>query len=312
MNNCVLTVTLNPAIDKTLTVSNFKTGKDFREEAIFISAGGKGINISQILNSLKIKSIATGFLGGHNGNFIKENLIKNKINADFCIIKGNSRISHTIINPSTKIITRILERGPKITTKDLSNFKKKYLNLLKKSDYVVLSGRNVPGAPDNFYSNLISYAKKRQKITILDTSGHPYDIALKNKPFIIKPNLKEAEQIIGKKLNSLQKKLEAIYYFHNLGVKIVILTIGSKGALASNGNKIIFAIPPKIIRKSPVGCGDSFIAGFIAYHKNNKSFEDCVKMGISCGTANALNIYPGIIKLSDIKKIFSQIKIKNI
>ncbi len=312
MNNVVLTVTLNPAIDKALTVSNFKIGKDFREEAISTSAGGKGINISRVLNTLKIKNIATGFLGGPNGNYIKKHLLKNKIVYNFCNIENNSRTSYTIINPITEVTTRILERGPKITKKDLTNFKYIYLSLLKKSDYVIISGRNIPGAPDKFYSDLITYAKKRNKITILDTSGIPYKLALTHKPFMIKPNLNEAEQIIGKKLNSLQKKINTVNYFHSLGIKIVILTIGSKGAIASNGDEIIYALPPKTIQKNPVGCGDSFIGGFIAYYKNNKSFKDCVRMGIACGTANAQNVYPGLIKLSAVKKISTQIQIKNI
>ena len=111
MKQTILTITLNPAIDKTIKVPNFRIGEDFREETIHLSAGGKGINVSRVLNHLGVKNIASGFLGGRDGNYIKEQLKKERIKHAFCDISANTRTSLTIIDPSLNTITRLLERG---------------------------------------------------------------------------------------------------------------------------------------------------------------------------------------------------------
>jgi 1-phosphofructokinase family hexose kinase len=312
MKSYILTITLNPAVDKTVKVSNFKIGKDFREESIFVSAGGKGINIARVLKYLDLPSIASGFLGGTNGAYIKQQLDKEGIKNDFCLIKGNTRTSLTIIDPSSNTITRVLERGPQITKKEQARFKRKFLNLLKICSYVIFSGRNIPGAPDSFYNELIKIAKRRDAVTVFDTSGKAFELGLRAKPFMIKPNLKEAEQVIGRELNSLLKIKEAVYYFHKYGIKIVTITMGSKGAIAFNGTQMLLAIPPRVKRKSPVGCGDAFIGGFITSLVRNKSFSECVKMAVACGAANALSINPGFIKPRVLKRILTRIKIRKI
>jgi tagatose 6-phosphate kinase len=312
MKTYILTITLNPAVDKTVKVSNFKIGKDFREEGIFVSAGGKGINISRVLKYLGLPTVASGFLGGASGEYIKQQLDKEGIKYDFCPIEGDTRTSLTIIDSSLNTITRVLERGPQITKKEQNTFRKKFLNLLKKCQYVTLSGRNIPGAPDSFYGELIRIAKKKNIISVFDTSGKAYELGLKEKPFMIKPNLKEAEQVIGKKLNSLLKIKEAAYRFHKYGIKIVAITMGSRGAIVSNESQMLLAIPPKVKRKNPVGCGDAFIAGFIASLAHNKSLAECVRMAVACGAANALSINPGFIKQRTVKEIFKKIKLRNI
>ena len=221
MKDCILTVTLNPAIDKTITVKNFKVGRDFREQALFLSAGGKGINVSRVLHRLRIPTVATGFLGGSDGDYIKKQLNKEGIQHNFCFINENSRTSLTILDPSLNKITRVLERGPRITNKDLERFRKKYIYLLKMCSCVVFSGRNIPGAPDSFYAELITIAKKKNKITLLDTSSKPYEIGLKAKPYMIKPNLKESEQLLGGQLMEFSSIKRAACRLHKRGMKTV-------------------------------------------------------------------------------------------
>lgn len=312
MKPYVLTVTLNPAIDKTAIVSNFKIGKDFRENALFLAAGGKGINVSRVLQRLSKPTVATGFIGGPNGEYLKKHLDDERIKHDFCRIMDNARTSLTIIDPALNTITRVLERGPVVTKKDLDSFRRKYLKLLKESCYVVFSGRNVPGAPDSFYSELITIAKKNSVNTVFDTSGKPYELGLKRKPFMVKPNLKEAEQALGKKLPSFSQVKQAARDLHRFGIMIVAITMGSRGALVFNGKEMIMATPPKVNRLSPVGCGDAFIGGFIAYCINNRSLADCVRMAVACGAANTLHINPGFIKPADLKRIYKEVKIKNL
>ena len=311
MRKSIVTITLNPAIDKTLTVPKFKIGNDFCETSISISAGGKGINVSEVLKHLNIKSITSGFLGGHAGEYIKNALDKKKIEHAFCAIKGNTRTSLTIIDPGLNTITRVLERGPRITNKELNTFRKKIRSLLHYCRYLILSGKNIPGAPDSFYGEIIAAAKIKNIFTILDTSGKAFEIGLKEKPFMIKPNLKETEQMIGEKLNSLSKIKKAAHHLYERGIQIVTITMGSKGAIGFNGKEMIFAIPPKVKRKNPVGCGDAFIGGFLAFHQRGENFSECMKMAVACGTANVLSMNPGSLKPGAVNKTFIKIHLKS-
>ncbi|MFH1767627.1 MAG: 1-phosphofructokinase family hexose kinase [Candidatus Omnitrophota bacterium] len=312
MKPYILTVTLNPAVDKTVNVDNFKTGRDFREQNISISAGGKGINVSRVLKHLGVLSLTSGFLGGSDGNYIKNQLDKEKIIHDFYPIKGNTRTSLTVIDPVANTITRILERGPAITKKDTAVFKKKFFGLIKNCRAVILSGRNIPGASDSFYRDLIRIAKRKNIISVFDTSGGPLEIGLEAKPFMIKPNLKESEQLLGRNLNSLTELKKALRYFTKCGITIAAITLGSKGAIVADGKQILQALPPKVRRKSPVGCGDAFIAGFIAAYLRNNPFSHCLKQAVACGTANVLSLNPGFIKPGTLKSIIRQVKIKEI
>jgi 1-phosphofructokinase family hexose kinase len=312
MKSYILTVTLNPAIDKTVIVPNFKVGHDFREQALAVSAGGKGINVSRVLKRLGVTSIASGFLGGSNGIYIREQLDKEKINHDFCAAKGNTRVSLTVIDPALNTITRVLERGESVSKKELNAFGRKFFSLLKYCRGVVLSGRNIPGASIPFYSELISAAKNKGIISVFDTSGKAYEAGLKKKPFMIKPNLAESEQVLGQSLSSLSKIKQAAKSFYNRGIKIVAITMGSKGVVAFDGKQMLLASPPKVERKSPVGCGDAFIGGFISSYIGKRSFSNSIKMAVACGAANVLSLNPGFISLPTVKKIFKQINLKEI
>ncbi|MCQ9205267.1 MAG: 1-phosphofructokinase family hexose kinase [Omnitrophica bacterium] len=312
MRKYILTVTLNPAIDKTVKVPNFKTGKDFREQNLSLSAGGKGINTSQVLKHLGVPTLATGFLGGGGGEYIKNQLNKEKIKYDFCAIGNNTRTSLTILDPRLNTITRLLERGPKITKKELNAFRRKFSSLLNNCRYVIISGRNAVGVTDSFYGELIAEAKKKNILTVFDTSGKPYELGLIQRPFMVKPNLKEAEQITGLKILTISEVKQAAFYFYKRGIQISAITLGSLGAIVFNGQEMLLAIPPKLKRKNPVGCGDSFIAGFIAWHWRKRSFRECVKMATICGAANALSLNPGFIKPGTIQKVSRQVKIKTL
>ncbi len=312
MSARILTITLNPAVDKTAQVPNFKLGDDFREQGLSVSAGGKGINVSRILKSLGVNTVASGFLGGTSGQFIKKEIARENINQDFLSINENSRTSLSIIDPKNNVITRILERGPKITRDELNLFRKKFLTLIEHFDYVVLSGRSIPGAPDSIYGGLIAAAKKKKTLSVLDTTARPFDLGLKRRPFMIKPNLKEAEQFFQMRLVGMKKLQWAVGQLYKQGIEIVTLTLGSRGVIAFNGQEMILAVPPHVKRKNPVGCGDSFIGGFLAAHSQKKSFEECIKIGVACGTANVLSVIPGNIKLGAMRNLLNKIQIKQL
>ena len=305
MAKSVLTVTLNPAVDKIVYVHDFRTGGDFRSSRIVLSAGGKGINVSRALNHLGVKNIATGFLGGASGDLLQEKLTQENIRNSFLKIKPETRTNLTVIGRKNKI-TRILEPGPAVSKNDLKNFVRRFSLLLKTCDMVVLSGSLTPGLPDTIYGELIKIAKRRKIKTILDTSGRPLMAGLRARPFAVKPNLSEAQLIAGKKLNSFNAMNAAVKSLLKKS-RMVVLSLAGQGAMAGWRNQVLLASPPKLKIINDVGCGDSLAAGLAYALKNNLSFEEGVRFAVAAGSADALTLTPGAISKKDIKKILPKI-----
>lgn len=308
MPRTILTVTLNPAIDKTVHIRNFRTGSDVREESVALSAGGKGLNVSRALKSLGRPSLATGLLGGYSGAFIHKALEKERIPNDFLFIQNETRTNLTVIDPAANKVTRVLERGPSMVRKESKNFQKKYLSLLSRKTFVVFSGSIPRDMPSGIYVKLIALAKQKNVKTILDTSGTPLALGLKAGPFLVKPNLEEAEGVLGYPIKSVAGIKNAVEYFHKKGVKIVIISLGKRGAVASDGKEIWRAQVRRIKCKNNVGCGDALLAGFLAAFDEQKILRECLAFGVACGAANALNAQPGFIQRKDVSKLLKTIK----
>ena len=312
MENYVLTVTLNPAIDKTFAIPDYQNGHDHRVDAFSLSAGGKGVNVSRALKKLGVKTLATGFVGGLHGLNFKEMLVKECIPSDFLTVVGETRTSLTILDPKNNRSTRVLEKGPIIRPGASKAFKEKFISLVEKSSHVVFSGRNVYGVGDKIYFDLIKIAHRFGKFTILDTSSKPLLSGLKAKPFLVKPNREELETIMGKKMNSQRKIVKAIEFLLESGIQNVIVSIEGDGVIASNGRSTIWAKPPSVKPLNTVGCGDALIGGFIFAHKKKFSFDKCIKIAVATGTANTLSIQPGKFTNAKVVEMAKRVKIKEI
>jgi 1-phosphofructokinase family hexose kinase len=312
MKNPVLTVTLNPAVDKTIKISNFKLGREHRFDGIFLSAGGQGVNVSQALKKLGVYSVATGFAGGVSGSYIRGKLNKEKIKTAFIEIQGETRSSLTVIDRKNRKTTRILENGPLVKQKEVRAFKQKFSSLLDHCCYVVFSGRNIPGTGDSFYRELIRMAKKKGKITVLDTSGAAFALGIKAKPDIIKPNLREAEIVLKRTMDTTSKIKKGMRVFLNKGIKYVIVSLGSHGAIGYNGEEFWSAVPPAQKAINPVGSGDALVAGFISAQLKEYSFAKSLQAAVAVGTANALSINPGYFTKAQVRRIIKKVKLKKV
>ena len=305
----ILTITLNPAIDKTIVIPNFKPGKVFRPEQRGISAGGKGVNVSKVLSTLERNTLASGLLPRRGADFIECELEQYSVKHDFVKVKGDVRTNLTIINPTSKRATRVFEHGGVVKGSDIQAFKRGYLRLLKKASIVVISGSNAPGIPDNLNAQLVSMAKQKGIVAVLDTSGKPLELGIKRKPFMIKPNFQEAEELLNLRIRG-KKQIEIILKdIYSQGVGIVALTNGKEGAYIYNGTETLHIVPPKIEQKNPVGCGDAFVAGYISAYLNKNSFQDCARFASACGCVNAMSINPGEISLKTLDKVLKRTKI---
>lgn len=305
----ILTVTLNPAIDKTVFCNNFQLDSDHRCQDIHFSAGGKGINVSRVLTQLKIPNLATGCVGGTSGDYISKALSQESINHKFCQINNDTRTSLTIIDKELNKTTRLLESGPEVTPEERVRFLELFSILIQDASWVIFSGRSLRGIGDDFYQKLIEICKFHKINSVLDSSGQHFLKGLSSKPTLVKPNIEEAEELIGKKITSKKEIIDACIEIKKRGANYVCLSQGSKGAVLFNGKDLFWGEVPKIKEESPVGCGDAFIAGFIAALHQQKDLESSFRFALSCGSANALNKQPGKIDLKIVDQISKEVKI---
>lgn len=281
----IYTVTFNPAIDYVLEIDNFEPGAVNRVKNNEKFAGGKGINVSRVLNNLNVKSIALGFVGGFTGKFIEDSLKEQGMETNFIKVEEDTRIN---VKLKSSIETEINGSGPNITSENLDKLFK-IIESLTSDDYLVLAGNVQKSVPTDIYSTIQKKCISNNVKVIVDTTGDALVSTLKNKPFLIKPNNHELGEIFDKKLET---KEDIIFYAKKLieiGAQNVIISMAEKGALLINTTGVYHATPAKGTVKNSVGAGDSVIGGFLAEYSQSKDIIEAFRYGAASGSTTAFS-----------------------
>ncbi len=299
----IYTLTLNPALDYDVYLDNFSEGDLNLSKEINIRAGGKGINVSKVLANLDLSSKALGFTGGFIGDFIKKDLETQNIDTDFVSLDGITRINVKINNNNKE--TEIAGLSPKIPDFKKEELVKKLMNL-KDGDTLILSGSIPDSLTKDIYKEISKKVPENVKI-VLDTRGNLLDENIHNN-FLIKPNIKELEEMFEMDLDTTAKVIEKCKYFLDKNIKNIIVSMGGKGALYINSNGAYTAEVPKGTLINSVGAGDSMVAGFVAGFELGKLPEEAFKLAVAAGSATAYSYGLGEKDLID--KLYNEIKIK--
>lgn len=305
-----VTVTLNPTLDKIITVEGFSVGRTLSAQSIRRTAGGKGINVARVIKFLGGEVTATGFLGGPSGDFMEKLLREEGLKTDFVRIKGTTRSNTTILDPLSGAETHIMEPGPRISREEADNFRKKFRKLLKRNRFLILSGSLPPGLRDGLYAELIAEAGKEGVKTILDSRGKALLKGIKARPFLVKPNRRELEETIGRRLNSKKSLLEAVSSLIHQGIELAIISLGKEGAIVANGGTIWQVSSPRLKAVNSVGSGDALVAGFTYSLSQGKEMEEAIRLGIATAAANALTAGAGFLQKKDIRGLYPKVRIK--
>lgn len=277
----IITLTLNPALDKTVEVSGFCINSLNKEIKTIKDPGGKGINVSKVLKSLGINSIATGFLGGDTGKFIENSLKAIGIGNDFVNITDETRTNLKIYDNTTEETTELNELGPIICDKKLEELKVKLLGYANESSIFVLSGSAPRGIEKNIYKEVIMELVEKGSKVILDADGDLLKYGIEAKPMLIKPNIHELERLNDIKLNTIDEIVKCCKTYIEKGIQNVVVSMGSEGALLVTNGLILKANPIKVKAHSSVGAGDAFV-GAIAYAlQNNLDVKSMMKLAIA-------------------------------
>lgn len=308
----IITVTLNPALDKTIEIDEFKIDTVNRIVATRVDAGGKGINVSKVIKELKHKSTALGFLGGSSGNQIKNYLDNLNIINDFLTIIGETRTNTKIFDKVNNTHTDINESGPSLGQEDITKIKEKIMEYCKEDSIVVLSGSVPRGVNLSIYGEIIMEVKKKGGKVILDAEGQLLMEGIKAGPYMVKPNIDELEKAFGKSISNEAEVIQTAKKILEYGVKYVVISLGSEGSMFISSDKVAKVKGIKVEVKSTVGAGDSMVAALAVATQQDYSFEDAIKLACATSTANVMTEGTQTGRLVDIERLKSQITISYI
>lgn len=300
----IYTITFNPALDYIVKMDKFDLGHVNRTIREDIYAGGKGINVSIVLNNLSIENKALGFIAGFTGDEIERRVREFGCNTDFVKLKeGMSRIN---VKMKADVESEINGGGPDISKEALDELYLK-LDALKSGDILVLAGSIPKSLPVDIYEKIMNDFGDRGVKFIVDTTGESLLKVLKYKPFLIKPNHHELAELFNVKINSEEEIIEYGRKLQEMGAENVLISMAGDGAiLIKNDGQAIYSKVPKGVLKNSVGAGDSMVAGFIAGYSKEEKLEDGFIMGVATGSASAFS--EGLATKDKVEELLEQLK----
>jgi 1-phosphofructokinase len=281
----IATVTLNPALDKTMAIPGFAIGRTNRASIEQIDAGGKGINVAKAARQLGCPVIALGFLAGANGRWVADALRAMAIPCDFEWVPGETRVNLKIKDPLTGTETEINEPGFEVGPDHVQSLTRKIEEQAGQCSVMVFSGSLPPGVPPEIYGEFIRIARNRGARTILDTAGAALKHGIAAGPDLIKPNRAEAEEVLGTSIDGEAALLGAARRFLALGARVVVLSLGADGALAVSGREAWRARSPSVIASSSIGAGDAMVAALAFAMTRGLALEDALRLATAAGAA---------------------------
>ena len=313
----ILTVTLNAAIDKRYVVETFHPGEVNRVKECEYVPGGKGLNVSKPLAIAGAQVKATGFVGGHAGDYICERLKDYGVEDAFYHVKAESRSCINIWDETARQQTEFLEPGFTIGEADWQGFVEHFKALAAEAEVIAMSGSVPKGLDYHAYQELIGIGKSLGKKVILDTSGKLLEEGVKAVPYMIKPNIDEIRMLTGHAINTdtedfVPELVEAANKLRATGIEIVTVSLGADGSLMVCGDGVFRAIVPRIDAVNTVGCGDSMIAGFALGLSEGLTPVDILRKASAISAASAMTEETGRFVLEDMASLMDRIEIKRL
>ena len=308
----IITVTLNAAIDKSLSVPNFRLGRRHRTVEQRTMAGGKGVNIARTLKALGQPVIATGFAGGATGTHIVEQLTEESILNDFVRIREESRTNTSVLDPTTGDQTEINERGPAVSAREVELFRDKLLYLARGAAIVVFAGSLPRGVEPDLYASLVRDLERLDVLSVVDTDGEPLRQAVRAEPDVVSPNVLEAEELVGHEFATEQERSQAVGEIAALGPREAIMTLpdGCFAQVLVDGQR--FLKRARVEQREPIakrGSGDAFLAGYLAARYEGRAADQCLRFGVACGAESTARLGAGLIDPREARRLMGDVEL---
>jgi 1-phosphofructokinase family hexose kinase len=305
----ILTLTINPALDRTVSVDKLV----FEDRAYILnrveSAGGRGVNASRVIHEFGAKTLALLTSGGTQGQTMEKSLAGMGFPYEAVPVRSETRMNFTISDKQGLTI-KLNEVGAPLEKSEIESIRQLVEARLAKAKWLLISGSIQPHVPPHFYCELIERAKQHGVKTLLDTDGDALQHALEARPTVITPNQAEGERLLGRALLTRGQFLEALARIQAMGPESVILSLGSRGAVASGPDGVFEILAPRVEALCPIGAGDAMAAAFVWSMEKKKTFADSLRWAIAAGTAKAA--LPGITfpSLDQTRAIYKQVEVR--
>jgi len=304
----IITLTLNPALDKSMSVPELVPEKKLRCTDAKVEPGGGGINVSRAIHKLGGSSEAAYLSGGYTGKHFEDLMADENIASKVLPMKGATRENFVVVDTSVNLQYRFGMEGPQVSEQEWQQS----LDYIKEQNevmYIVASGSLPPGVPVDFFGRLAVIAKQKNARLIVDTSGEALQHAVKEGLFLIKPNLGELSNLYGKEKLVKEEVLNAARsIIAGGGCEVMVVSMGAEGAMLITIDKQLQVKPPDVTIHSTVGAGDSMVGAMVLALWNGWSLEDVLYYGVAAGTAATLNAGTELCKKEDTERLFKQLK----
>jgi len=310
----IVTVTLNPSLDEWMRLPAIRVGRLNRASAFTRYPGGKGLNVSRVVRELGGRTTALGFAGGEDGAILRALMDRLGIRHELVAIPGSTRNNYKILTEHPKALTEINTAGPRIAPASLRTLARRVLARRRRAACVVFSGSLPPGVPASIYARWIRVLSARGIATVLDASGAGLRQGLSARPWLIKPNRQEAEELLGLTLRTRQRAVEAVRMLLRRGPEAVILSLGGEGAVAgcASAQELWFAAAPAVRVDSAVGAGDSLVGGFVVGWTSTRSFGAALRLGVACGTATAMTPGTQLCHQENVQRLLPRVRLQRL
>ena len=312
MSKSILTLTVNPALDRIVTVDRLVFEDRAYIESTTESAGGRGINASRVLTNFGAANTAITTSGKEVGRKFEEQLQHDSFSKHIVRIRSNIRINLTI-SDRQGLSVKLNELGPTLTKYEQNRIMKAVETLLPDFSWLMLCGSLPPGVDEHLYTKLIQLAEKHSVETLLDTDGDPLLYGLEAKPTVVKPNQSEAERLLNTALITRSQIIDAVRRIKALGPKSAVLSLGSRGVIAATSSEGVLEVaPPPIEAVCPIGAGDAMSAAIVWALRKGEPFSEALRWGVAAGTASTK--LPGITlaNLDQTKEVYPYTQITRV
>ena len=306
----IYTVTLNPAVDRELTIHEFAFDTVLRASEARVDCGGKGFNVSRMVASLGAKSVALGFAGGKSGELLAEKLTELNIETAFTWIEGETRTNVSIVTAQHDRYLKVNESGPTVSEAAQAALLTQIEQLIQPGDWWVLAGSLPPGVPQSIYAQMVALIQAGGGQVILDTSGAALVAGCGERPFLIKPNDSEASSLSGLAIVTPEDAVAAARNIQQLGPQNVVISLGKAGAIFCDAQAAWLAASPAIEERNPIGAGDSMVGGLVFGLSQGRPVAEALQWGIACGAATATLAGTAVGTLPMVEALLTQVKIK--
>jgi 1-phosphofructokinase family hexose kinase len=306
----IYTVTLNPALDRELTVPALAFNDVLRASATRSDVGGKGFNVSRMLASLGSASVALGFAGGHTGAMLRDGLHALGIETDFVQITGETRTNISIVSDRDGQHIKVNEPGPTISAEEQAQLRARLRARIEPGDWCVLAGSVPPGVPPTIYADLIADIHRAGGRAILDTSGDALQHGVAAQPFLVKPNIAEISALTGMTIESMHDAFAAAQRLER--IDMVVVSMGKAGALLAQNGQGWTATSPPIHERNPIGAGDSMVGGLVWALSHGYAPSEALRWGVACGAATARLPGTAVGSAADVQREAANVSVNRI